>query len=215
MRPRFRRLLDDNGLVACAVHGPIPADAEFEALFDEMEAVGTDCLIAAHPTAVAGCESALDSADGVRALAERLNACAAYAATRGMTVGYHNHWHEFDVLDGGRVAFDLLWEHLDPGVVAEVDIYWAQVGSGDPASVIDALGERVRLLHVKDGPADTENPQTALGQGRVDLDGALAAGRHARWHIVELDDCATDMFDAAGAGGAWLVEHGWSRWDRA
>jgi sugar phosphate isomerase/epimerase len=207
----LRRLLDDIGLTVCSIHGPVPADSEFEALFDEMETLGIDCLIAAAPPAIAGCESALSSTDGVRRMADRLNACAARAATRGISVGYHNHWHEFDVLDDGAVPFDVLWRHLEPEVVAEIDIYWAHVGTGDPAAVIEALGERVRFLHVKDGPADTENPQTALGHGGIDLDAALAAGTHARWHIVELDDAA-DVFGSAVAGGEWLVEHGWSRW---
>lgn len=208
----FRRQLDDEGLAACAAHSRLPAGDELDAVLDELETIGGGYLIVPSPGAVDGCESALESADGVRAMADRINAAAARAATRGISVGYHNHWHEWRQVHQGRPAFELLWERLDPAVVAEVDVYWARVGGQDPAAVIEGLGERAQLLHVKDGPGDTGSPQTVLGEGVVDVDAALAAGRHVRWHVVELDDCATDKLDAARAGADKLVERGWSRW---
>jgi sugar phosphate isomerase/epimerase len=208
----LRRQLDDEGLLVCAAHGRLPAGAELDAVLDALEILGGECLIVPSPDSIDGCESALESADGVRAMADRLNAAAARAAARGLSVGYHNHWQEWQRVHHGRPAFELLWERLDPAVVAEVDVYWARVGGQDPAAVIEGLGARARLLHVKDGPGDTDSPQTALGEGVVDLDATLAAGRNARWHVVELDDCATDKLDAAKAGGDWLVERGWSRW---
>jgi sugar phosphate isomerase/epimerase len=207
-----RRLLDNAGLVACAAHGRLPGGAELDAVLDELRELGADCLVVPSPGSVDGCGSAFSDADGVRALAERLNAAAERAAARGVTIGYHNHWQEWGTVGDGRTGYDLLWERLDPGVVAEVDVYWARVGGQDPAAVIAGLGERCRFLHVKDGPADTVRPQTPLGEGVLDLDAALAAGPHARWHVVELDECDTDRLDAARAGGDWLVARGWSRW---
>lgn len=210
----LRKLLDDNDLAVCAVHGQLPAkDDDLDAVFEELAALGTDCLVAAAPVTIEGCADALSSADGVRAMADRLTASAERAARYGITIGYHNHAHEFEPLPDGRLPYDVLWQHAGPDVVAEVDVYWVMAGGQDPAAVISGLAQRARLLHLKDGPADTTLPQTALGQGSLDIDGLLvAADGHARWHIVELDGCATDVFAAAGAGAAWLVERGWSRW---
>lgn len=208
----LRRQLDDNGLTACAVHGRVPGDDELDAVFDEVAALGADTLIAPAPGQVDGCEDAFASRDGLRQLADRLNAAAARGAAYGISVGYHNHWAEWDALPDGTAGYDVLWEHADPAVVAEVDVYWAQVGGQEPGAVIASLGQRAQLLHVKDGPAEVGSPQLALGEGVLDLPAILAAGTHVRWHVVELDDCATDVVTAASLGGQWLVANGWSRW---
>ena len=52
----------------------------------------------------------------------------------------------------------------------------------------------------------------ALGEGKVDLPGVIAAGgSHTEWHIVELDSCATDMVEAVKKSYAYLVDNGLSR----
>jgi sugar phosphate isomerase/epimerase len=207
--------LDDNDLAVCAAHGQLPAaDIDLDAVMEELAVLGTDCLVAAAPVAIEGCADALSSVDGIRAMADRLTACAERAARYGVTLAYHNHAHEFAPLPDGRLPYEVLWRNAGPDVVAEVDVYWVMAGGQDPAAVIAGLAERVRLVHLKDGPADTTLPQTPLGQGSVDIEAVLAAADgHVRWHIVELDGGPTDVFAAAGTGAAWLVDRGWSRWD--
>ena len=51
----------------------------------------------------------------------------------------------------------------------------------------------------------------AVGDGAIDVDGVVAAGTAARWHIIELDRCDTDMFDAVERSYHYLVDHGLSR----
>jgi sugar phosphate isomerase/epimerase len=110
-----------------------------------------------------------------------------------------------------RPALLHLFEQLAPEVVAEVDVYWAQVGGSDPADIVAALGARVALLHVKDGPADEPpSPMVAVGDGVVDVPGVLAAAPTASWHVVELDRCATDMFQAVERSYDYLVGGGYS-----
>jgi sugar phosphate isomerase/epimerase len=93
-----------------------------------------------------------------------------------------------------------------------VDIYWAQVGGSDPVQIVAELGSRACLLHVKDGPADVpKSPMVAVGDGVVDVPGVLAAAPGARWHIVELDRCATDIFEAVERSYDFLVGNGYSR----
>ena len=67
-------------------------------------------------------------------------------------------------------------ELLDERVVLEVDTYWASVGGADVVDLARRLGDRVRLLHVKDdalvvaGEAAPE-PRTVVGP---DLRGRMA-----------------------------------------
>jgi hypothetical protein len=52
---------------------------------------------------------------------------------------------------------------------------------------------------------------TAVGDGVLDIPAALAAGGSAEWHIVELDRCATDMFEAVERSYHYLVGEGLSQ----
>ena len=150
--------------------------------------------------------------DGVHVAAETINRAFGLAQARGITLGYHNHWWELAPMADGRPALLHLFELVAPEVIAEVDIYWAQVGGSDPKAIVSELGSRVGLLHVKDGPADEpRSPMVAVGDGVVDVAGVLAASPTARWHIVELDRCATDMFEAVARSYDYLVGGGYSK----
>ena len=53
---------------------------------------------------------------------------------------------------------------LDPALVGfELDVYWALVGGADPAALIRQYGARIPLLHVKDKPADSAQPDAPVG----------------------------------------------------
>jgi sugar phosphate isomerase/epimerase len=85
------------------------------------------------------------------------------------------------------------------------------LGGGDPAAVVRRLGERVKFLHVKDGPAnDNDDFMVPVGQRRVDIPAVLTAGAGVRWHIVELDRSRIDMFEALPQRYSYLVGEGLS-----
>ena len=74
------------------------------------------------------------------------------------------------------------------------------------------LGERAVLLHVKDGPAaDPRRRWSRSATARSTCPAVVAASPSARWHIVELDRCDTDMFDAVERSYHYLVDNGLSR----
>jgi sugar phosphate isomerase/epimerase len=90
-------------------------------------------------------------------------------------------------------------------------VYWTRLAGADPAQVARGLGDRLRLLHVKDGPATTPDaPMVAVGQGRLDIPAILRANPAVRWHIVELDRCDTDMLAALRDSYTYLVDGGFS-----
>ena len=114
----------------------------------------------------------------------------------GLQFGMHNHWWEFEPVEGER-PIRLLHESLHPDIFWQLDVYWAQTGGVDPAAVLSELMPRIGSLHWKDGPAVHGEPMTALGRGRVDIPRILRALAHPVDWVIELDECATDPLDAA------------------
>ena len=147
----------------------------------------------------------LRTAADVERLAELLNRGCDLAGRRKMELGYHNHAWEFAHLVDGKTLHSFLFERLEPAIFAEVDVYWAAVGGRDPVAALRELGPRVKLIHLKDGPADGEHsPMTALGDGVLDLPAIVrAAGSVDSW-IVEIDECEGDVFDALARSAAYL-----------
>ncbi len=199
-------LLDELGLAVASAHASSADPDRFKAELDAFLTLGCDTVVMPMLPPDQFREPA-----AIRANAGTLNTLAGLARERGMTFGYHNHFWEMREVEG-RPALLHLFDALDPQTVAEVDIYWAQVGGTDPAALVRELGERVALLHVKDGPADDpRSAMVAVGDGAVDIAGVLAAAPAARWHIVELDRCDGDIAGAARRSCEYLVGHGLSR----
>jgi sugar phosphate isomerase/epimerase len=201
------RALDSSGLQPASAHVGLAEADQFAAALDDHAAVGCDTVVI--PAAF---EPGFGDLDKVKGTADLVNAANEIARARGITLGYHNHYWELVPLDDGRPALLHFFEHLAPDVFAEVDIYWAQIGGSDPAAIVTALGERARLLHVKDGPGDDRAAANLpVGDGVIDTPGVLAAAGSATWHLVEFDRCDTDMFDAIERSYDYLVENDLSR----
>jgi sugar phosphate isomerase/epimerase len=130
-----------------------------------------------------------------------------------MRIAYHNHFAEFSQVFDGRRAYDLLLDLLDPRVLVELDAYWALLGGADPAEIVAQLGDRVRFVHVKDGPAVsyTDDVMVPIGEGRIDWTRTLTVPSGLRWHIVELERLRVDTFEALRRSYAHLVGRGLSR----
>ncbi len=199
----FKRCVANAGMEVSSGHVALPKPNAVTEVLDQHEAIGNKDLVVAMLPA-----ERFSDADGVRVCADRLNAFSDQARARGMAVGYHNHWWEFANRIGNQTAHSLLFRLVDDSVFAEVDTYWAKVGGVDPARIVADLGTRARLLHIKDGPADNaDSPMTAVGDGVIDV-AAIAKVSRAKWHIVELDRCATDMFTAIEKSHAYLTSRG-------
>lgn len=200
------RLFEDLGLTVCGAHLPLPLGEQQAEVLDLAAALGTPSIVSPN----IGRER-YDSLDGVRWACDQFNAAHEVATAHGFRFGVHNHWWEFNRVDG-RVAFDILRERLAQGVFFELDTYWAKTAGADPVSLVGELGARAPLLHIKDGPAQLGAPQVAVGQGSLDIPAIIAAGGDAtEWAIVELDDCATDMLSAVRQSLEYLVGQGLAR----
>ncbi|MEO9014347.1 MAG: sugar phosphate isomerase/epimerase [Terrimesophilobacter sp.] len=145
------------------------------------------------------------SLEGVRAVAAELNAAAKTGARYGVRIGYHNHSHELKSLIDGRPALEVFADELDDAVMLEVDTYWVVVGGGDPVALLGKLGDRVRALHIKDGPGTLEpKDQVAVGAGSLPIWDIIAAAPDAL-RVIELDDSRGDRFEAIADSFAFLT----------
>lgn len=149
-------------------------------------------------------------ADEIARTAERLNSAAGEAAQAGMRVGYHNHSFEFHHRVGEVTAYEHFVSLLEPGVVLEVDVYWAAMAGQDVPALLERLGDRVAALHLKDGAslhdpfagdgyAPEQLDQRPLGQGVLDVPGILAAAPHVEYDVLEFDHHAGDVFTGIAA----------------
>jgi sugar phosphate isomerase/epimerase len=196
----FRKVTDALGISVTSTHAYALFSKDAGEVFDAVAAIGTDLAII--PGGIAHEE--FTTLEGLQRTADLLGGFAAKAAERGIRIGYHNHWWEIEPRFEGRTALEVLSTLLAPEVFLEVDTYWAQVGGADAAELLRTLGDRVLALHVKDGPGGKDEPHVAVGKGVIDVPSILAAAPHAE-RIVELDSCATDIFEAVAESHAYLT----------
>lgn len=203
------KLFADLGLQVAAAHSPLPLGDQQNQVLDTMAALGAKYLIC--PALM---RDKFDSVDGVKEVCARLNEAVEVCKANGLTLGYHNHFWEFTDLDGQN-ASRVMVENLDSSIVFELDTYWAQTAGHDPVPIIQYLGTRVPLLHIKDGPATLEGDMVAAGEGVMNIPAIVSAGQeHTEWLIVELDRCATDMMTAVEKSYQYLVREGLARGNR-
>ena len=182
-----RKALDDAGLVVSGIHGGIDAlEKDLGRILDDNHTLGNTNIICPWMPV-----ERRKSADAWRANAESLNRIGAACRSKGFTFSYHNHSFEFQQFDG-KTAFDILLENADPDSVRiELDVYWVKHGGHDPISLINKLGRRIHLLHLKDMAPGADQRFAPVGAGILDFKTILEAGRKLEvpWGVVEQDDC--------------------------
>lgn len=196
------KLFQELRLSVTSAHLPLPLGERKSEVLDTAAAL--ECSRIICPSIPA---DQFTSVDAIMRACNSLNQAQAVALANGLTLGYHNHWWEFQQVDG-RLAFDIFREHLDPGVFFEIDTYWVQTAGVDPGDMVRKLDHRVPLLHIKDGPAVRNQPMVAVGSGVMNIPAIVAEARSTEWLIVELDECATDMLTAVSQSYHYLTTEG-------
>ena len=131
-------------------------------------------------------ENLRNTVDDFRRAAAQFNEWGERARSLGMRFGFHNHNYEFRQLSG-TTGFDLLVENTDPKLVCfEMDCYWITQAGQDPVAMLQKLGNRVRMLHLKDRrrgfpPSQELNKAaehfTEVGNGTIDWKKILTAAQ--------------------------------------
>ncbi|THF82114.1 sugar phosphate isomerase/epimerase family protein [Cohnella fermenti] len=96
------------------------------------------------------------SAADIREISLQLNRYGEICRKHDMDFYYHNHFQEFQRIDG-RMVLESILELTDESLVKiELDTYWALRGGIDPLEWLRKLGERCDLVHQKDLPSSVE-----------------------------------------------------------
>lgn len=155
------------------------------------------------------------SMDGLGKFIGEATPVAEKLADAGITFSYHNHNHEFLHFDG-KPWLAHLYETAPASLVkAELDTHWIVAGGGDPVTWINACGDRMPLLHLKDYAvnADYQRIFAAIGRGNMNWDAIIgAAMQHpVEYYLVEQDNCyGEDEFDCLAQSFATLSRFGLS-----
>ena len=196
----FRRTVGDMGMAVSSYFGPFPDPDKIGEFIDTAKGLGVDQTVSGLWI------EDFDSLDSIKRTADRVRPAIAKLRENGLTFSLHNHWMEFEQVEG-KLAIDHLID-LVPELNLEIDIYWcAAFGANDPAEIVAKHRDRAPLLHVKDGPLVKGEPHVAVGAGKMDIATTLEAANPdvLKWLVVELDECGTDMMEAVEESYLYLV----------
>jgi sugar phosphate isomerase/epimerase len=147
------------------------------------------------------------SPESFRRAAGAFNQWGKQCQQHGMRFAYHNHNYEFQDLKG-TTGFDILVKETDPELVwLEMDTYWITQAGRDPVLLLNQLGKRVRLLHLKDRNAGVPTSQvldssaehfTEAGNGTIAWRALLALAQKLgiEHYFVEQDESDKSPMDS-------------------
>ncbi|MEV6288363.1 sugar phosphate isomerase/epimerase [Kribbella sp. NPDC051770] len=177
----IRRFADDAGLKIVLEHvGYSRLTDDWEGALEDVRTLGGEWIV------VPSLPDELRTLDGFREAAAAFSKAGETAKQAGLKLLFHNHGHDFEVVDG-QVKFDILLNEVEPELLGfELDLYWVVNGGQDPIDYFQQHPGRFPALHVKDMAAD--GSWEDVGAGTLDFPA---------------------MFAHADSGGVrqWLVEH--------
>jgi sugar phosphate isomerase/epimerase len=202
----FAALLKKHGLKASASHNSTN-EATWDRTLDYAKTIGQ------HYVGSGGFASpGIGSYENTLATAETLNRLGEAASEQGLhKIFGHNHQQEFTtkyvVPETGELksAWEIIADNTDPRYVTfELDVLWAADAGVDVVALLEEYGDRIELLHVKDGflNGDARATFADVGEGEIDWEPILeAAHGKVKYYTVEYDIApdgrgfAADSFD--------------------
>ncbi len=203
---RAAKIFKDVGLKVFSMHSELPVDKNRDLALRMADAYKCNRVVyAGWPQG-----DKYKDLDAIKKTAETYNEIAYFLKLKGIKFGLHNHWWEFEMVDGIQPFYYLL-HHLDKEIFFEIDTYWAKTGGQDPAKAVKDFGSRAPLLHIKDGPAvkgDKAYEQVPAGKGVMNFPAIVEAGnKNIEWMIVEFDEYSGDIFEGIKNSYDFLISN--------
>ena len=199
----FKRQVEDLGMQVSSSHFPWANRADINELIETIQALGLTRAAAGF-----GADDVND-AESVKRTVDTINALTDALKPHGLSLFLHNHYWEFEPVDG-ELPYHSFYKQC-PDVQFEVDTYWAaNFGACDPAAEVANVKDRAPLLHIKDGPNEQGKAHVAVGDGVLQIADIIHAAdpNVLEWVIVELDACDTDMLEAVRKSYEFLTSEG-------
>jgi sugar phosphate isomerase/epimerase len=184
----LRKMLDENGLVACGTHTPyesVLAD-KLQETIEFNRTIGNRFLIVPWMEGK-NKQEWLDKAKLFNELADKVK-------THNMFVGYHAHAHDFQEFEG-VTGWDLFFGNTKPEVIMQLDTSNCRDGGKDPVAVLHKYPGRARSIHVK---ASGGGPEAVIGEDKVNwkevFEFCEGPGK-TEWYVLE-HETSKDPLDA-------------------
>ncbi|OIJ22283.1 xylose isomerase [Anaerobacillus alkalidiazotrophicus] len=188
-------LLEKFGLQAAASHVPLEdLEADLDKVIEEQKIIGSNYVV------VPFLKPERRKEEDYQALISFLNEAGEMCRREGITLCYHNHDFELNLLSDGRTGLETILENTNACTLkAEFDIYWLTKSGEIPVEWMNRYQNRTPLIHLKDMTTDEEQFFAELGNGGgVDLEAVLNNGVESgvQWWIVEQDTCSRNPFES-------------------
>ncbi len=139
------------------------------------------------------------NAEGWKKLGQTISEIGKKLAQEDLRIAYHNHEFEFDIMENGEIAYDILVSHCDPQYVdLEMDLFWATQAKVNIEALYNKYSGRFHMCHVKDMNAAGE--MVNVGDGIIDFAryAALEDIAGMEYYIVEHDNPTAPSINAVG-----------------
>ncbi len=197
----WKKMLADNGLVACGTHVGRDAfsPAKVKQTCEHNLEFGNKTIICPGGGNFPGRGQKLD--DFLKMLVDYYNTAAESAAKFGCKVGLHNHTGEFErKLSCGTTYWDYFFTNTNKNVCMEQDVGWTACAGYDPCEQYKKYPHRSPTLHAKENGMGrgVKKFDAILGKPGCDADGKVCAVG-VQWK---------KLITAADADGVqwWVVE---------
>ncbi|MCI9449734.1 MAG: sugar phosphate isomerase/epimerase [Clostridiales bacterium] len=128
----------------------------------------------------------LDTRECLDEFIEFVNSVIPKMRAEGIELGFHNHASEFQPTAEGYLIHSELQERTD--LFFELDTYWTFVAGLNPVAELERLGDRVKMIHLKDGTPDGNG--LSLGSGEAPVAAVKAKAQELGLDIVvESEGC--------------------------
>lgn len=200
-----KRMLDEAGLKVMSSHVAVQEMLEdIPAVLAKYKKVGCEFVVIPYMHYGEQGEMLKENLEIIRQL-------GVAAKEQGLTLLYHNHNFEFDMVDG-RTIIDTIYEEIPEDILkTQLDTCWAHFAGTDPAAYLRKYVGRAPLVHLKDYWSNGNKEETPyeligeesekpkienvfefrpVGSGVQDIPAVLEASKEvgAGWVIVEQDE---------------------------
>jgi len=165
---KVKALLDENNIAVSGTHTGWQEITEenIDKTIEYHKAIGNKYLIV--PGGDFSTKEKLD------AFIELIGKASPKLKAAGITLGYHNHSHEFVPNTDGLYIFDELFNRTD--IALELDTFWAYCADRDPVELMEKIGDRLIFIHLKDGIKESRSGRS-VGSGDAPVNRVIAKAK--------------------------------------
>lgn len=216
IRPsQLKKIVEDLGMKIYSSHSPWCNGNNIGECMDIADMLGLKTIVCGY-----GPDDFKDM-DAIKRTAERTNVMQEKLAANGYTLFQHNHYWEFERIDG-KIKYETYAE-LAPTVKFEMDCFWStNKGSEDAVEMLKKFADRTILIHMKDGICQQQANNAGMVNGLLDMkidllplgtgtlpikDLVANAPESVETIVVELDYCNIDMTEAIAKSYKFMTEN--------